>query len=64
MRFGREFIYVLADLGPIARDEGRGECTGTHPIPGWPQIKLSSPFKHAPYMMPLDALPQGFQQAV
>lgn len=33
-------------------------------IPDWPKTRLSSPFKQAPYMMPLDALPKSFQQAV
>ncbi|KRE16786.1 hypothetical protein ASE66_09235 [Bosea sp. Root483D1] len=30
-------------------------------IPSWPQIRLSSPTKPTPYVLPLSAFPQGFQ---
>ncbi len=33
-------------------------------VPGWPQVKLASPFKGAPYMYPLTAFPEGFRRDV
>lgn len=33
-------------------------------VPGWPQTKLSSPFKQPAYMLPLEAFPQGFRDDV
>lgn len=33
-------------------------------VPDWPGAPLSSPFKTEPYMLPLEAFPAGFQEAV
>ncbi|MDU8912958.1 site-specific integrase [Aestuariicoccus sp. MJ-SS9] len=33
-------------------------------VPRWPGERLGSPFKTDPYMLPLEAFPAGFQQAV
>lgn len=33
-------------------------------VPGWPAVMLSSPFKTAPYTLPLSAFPTSFQQDV
>lgn len=33
-------------------------------VPGWPGVRLSSPFKPEPYMFPLEAFPEGFQRDV
>jgi hypothetical protein len=33
-------------------------------VPNWPDRHLSSPFKTEPYMLPLEAFPQSFQEDV
>jgi len=33
-------------------------------VPGWPQVRLSSPFKQEPYTLPLCAFPTSFQEVV
>lgn len=33
-------------------------------VPGWPQVKLASPFKGMPYMYPLTASPEAFRRDV
>jgi integrase len=33
-------------------------------VPGWPQVRLSSPFKPEAYMLPVEAFPEGFQRDV
>ena len=33
-------------------------------VPDWPGVRLSSPFKAEPYMLPLCAFPEGFQRDV
>ena len=33
-------------------------------VPGWPGSPLSSPFKQEPFMLPLEAFPESFREAV
>jgi integrase len=33
-------------------------------VPGWPEMRLSSPFKSTPAMLPLESFPQSFQADV
>lgn len=33
-------------------------------VPGWPQVRLSSPFRQEPYALPLSAFPVSFQEDV
>lgn len=37
---------------------------GCRRVAGWPGAPLSSPFKTEPFMLPLEAFPDGFQEAV